>query len=455
VNLVVYCAGRKTKREILAEVRMLYRSCLALILGLATARAQQTIPDTPAGRTFKAWLEAFNSGDRGQLDAYYRKYEPGKSVENEIRFRDMTGGFELLKVMKSEPLHLDFLVKERRSETQAIGKLDVKDGEPAEVASFVLRAIPPGTSVSDLDFKIDAAMRKLVIDGAIANLNEFYVFPETAKKMEDAVRARQKKGEYDSVTDGDAFAKMLTENFQEVSHDKHLRVDFSPASMPERPTGPPDADAVAQYRKQMERMNCGFDKVEILGGNVGYLKFNMFADPEVCGPTAVAAMNFLANVDAIIIDLRENGGGDPKMIALISTYLFSKPTHLNDLWERKSDTTQQYWTLPYVPGKRLGEKPVYVLTSKGTFSGAEEFSYNLKNLKRATIVGETTGGGAHPVSGHRIDDHFMIGVPFARAINPISKTNWEGTGVEPDVKVSAAEALVTAQKLAMEKLGSK
>ena len=122
---------------------------------------------------------------------------------------------------------------------------------------------------------------------------------------------------------------------------------------------------------------------------------------------------------------------------------------------RKSDTTSQYWTLPYVPGKLLDEKPVYVLTSKQTFSGAEEFSYNLKNLGRATIVGETTGGGAHPVSGHRIDDHFMIGVPFAKAINPISKTNWEGTGVEPDVKVNAADALTTAQKLVMEKLASK
>ena len=248
---------------------------------------------------------------------------------------------------------------------------------------------------------------------------------------------------------------MLTDHFQEVSHDKHLRVDFSPAKMPERPAGPPDAEAVARHRKQMERMNCGFDKVEILPGNVGYLKFDMFADPDICGPTAVSAMNFLGNVDAIIFDLRENGGGDPKMIALVSTYLFSKPTHLNDLWERKTDSTQQYWTLPYVPGKRLDDKPAFVLTSKDTFSGAEEFSYNLKNLKRATIIGETTGGGAHPVSGHRIDDHFMIGVPFARAINPISKTNWEGTGVEPDVKVAAADALTTAQKLALEKGDSK
>ena len=370
VTLVVYSVGRKSKKEILAEVPMFSRSCLALVLGLAAAlaqptapppqpqaRAQPAIPDTPAGRTFKAWLEAFNSGDRALLDAYLHKYDPSKSLDNEMQFRRMTGGFNLLQIVSSEPLHLEFLVKGRGDETTAFGKLEVKDGDPAQVASFGLRAIPPGTAVSDLTFKIDAATRTRVIDNAIAQLNEFYVFPETAKKMGEAVKARQKKGEYDSLTDGDAFAKMLTDNFQEVSHDKHLRVNFSPAPMPDRPEGPPDPEALALYRKDMERMNCGFDKVEILSGNVGYLKFGMFADPEVCGPTAVAAMNFLANVDAIIFDLRENGGGDPKMIAFLSTYLFSGPTHLNDLWERKGDSTHQYWTLPYVPGKRLDGKP--------------------------------------------------------------------------------------------------
>ena len=236
-----------------------------------------------------------------------------------------------------------------------------------------------------------------------------------------------------------------------MSHDKHLGVNFSPVRIPPERQGAASAEDEAQYRKQMERMNCGFVKVEILSGNVGYLKFNMFANPDVCGATATAAMNFLAHVDAIIFDLRENGGGDPRMIALISTYLFADATHLNDLYNRKEDATTQYWTLPYVAGNRLSGKPAFVLTSAHTFSGAEEFSCNLKNLKRATIVGETTGGGAHPVSGHRIDDHFMIGVPFARAVSPVTKTNWEGTGVEPDVKVKAAEALETAEKLVASK----
>jgi len=412
------------------------------------------IPDTPAGHTFKEWLEAFNSGDRDRIEAYCRKYEPGKPAENEISFRNMTGGFELLRMERSERLHIEVVVKERNSGNTAVGAFDVKDADPAVVTDFMLRLLPPGASLANVNFKIDGEERARVIDGAITNLNESFVFPDVAKKMGDALKDRQKRGEYDSVTDGSKFAGMLTDHLHAVSHDKHLRVDFSPVPMPERPPEP-SPDEVAQYRKQMERINCGFERVELLPRNIGYVKFNMFADLDMCGPTAVAAMNFLANVDAIIFDLRENGGGDPKMIALISTYLFSKSTHLNDLWERKGDTTNQFWTLPYVPGKRLEGKPAYVLTSKRTFSGAEEFSYNLKNLKRATLVGKTTGGGAHPVAGHRIDDRFMIGVPFARAINPISKTNWEGTGVEPDVKVPATDALATAQKLAGEKLDEK
>jgi peptidase S41-like protein len=430
-----------------------------LILAVALAQpasAQVAIPATPAGGALQAWLAAFNSGDKAQMEAYTRKYDPKGSADRMMAFHNQTGGFELLQILKSERLHIEFLVKEHGSPTRALGNFDVKDADPPEVTEFGLQALPPDANVSDLTFAIDAATRARVIDGAIKNLNEFYVFPDVAKKMEDSVRAKQKHGDYDSIADGNALASRLTDDFQAISHDKHLHVNYSAVKMPERHAdAKPSPEEVARYTKDMQRMNCGFDKVEHLEGNVGYLKFNFFADPDICGPTAVAAMNFLANVDAIIFDLRENGGGDPKMVAFIQSYLFDEPTHLNDLWERKGDVTHQYWTLPYVPGKLLAGKPVYVLTSHETFSGGEEFCYNLKNLKRATLIGEATGGGAHPVNGHRIDDHFVIGVPFARAINPISKTNWEGTGVEPDVKVAAADALTTAEKLAHEKLNPK
>ena len=144
------------------------------------------------------------------------------------------------------------------------------------------------------------------------------------------------------------------------------------------------------------------------------------------------------------------------MVAWISSYLFDARTHLNDLYERKGDQRVEFWTRPDVPGVKLGAKPpVFVLTSKRTFSGAEEFAFDLKNQKRAVIVGETTGGGAHPVSGHSVADYFIVGVPFAKSLDPLSKTNWEGTGVEPDVKVAAADALATAEKLAMEKIQAK
>ena len=196
-------------------------------------------------------------------------------------------------------------------------------------------------------------------------------------------------------------------------------------------------------------------KAEVLPGNIGYLKFNGFASVEMCGPTTSAAMNFLASTRVLIVDLRDNTGGSPAMVAYISSYLFSEKTHLNSLWNRNTGQTSEFWTTDDVPGRKFGgEKPVYVLTAARTFSGAEEFSYNLKSLKRALIIGETTGGGAHPVSGQKIDDHFMIAVPFARAINPITKTNWEGVGVEPDVKVPASDALSTALKLIAEKPSS-
>jgi hypothetical protein len=429
---------------------------LAPILLLLATRAwpqSPVIPDTPAGHTLQAWLDAFNSGERARIQAYVAKYEPSRSADETAAFRDRTGGFDLLGVDKSDKLHIEFRVKEKAGSTVAVGNLEVKDGDPARVVRFSLRAIPPGMTAADMSMKIDPATRARVIDGAVVSLNEFYVFPETAKRMEEALRARQKKGEYDAVEDAEAFAELLTDQLQQVSHDKHLHVNFSPAVLP-KDGAPRNPDADARMRTQIERDNCLFQKVERLPANIGYVKFNAFLSPDICGPTAIAAMNFLGNVDAIIFDLRDNGGGDPKMVALISTYLFDQPTHLNDLYNRKEDASTQYWTLPYVPGKKLAGKPVFVLTSKRTFSGAEEFTYNLKNLKRATIVGETTGGGAHPVSGHRIDDHFMIGVPFARAVNPISKTNWEGTGVEPDIKVPADQALEVARAKALEQIGN-
>jgi hypothetical protein len=418
----------------------------------AGAPSQRTqLPDTPAGRAAREWLEAFNAADSTALAAWATRYSFDRPLGGQLMFRRETGGFDLVSVETSEPRRVEYVVRERKDgKTTALAVLELRDGEPVIRTATVL-AIPNDGSLAS--FRIDAAARKRVIDNAIAKLDSNYVFPDVATKMAQDLRARLARGEYERVTNGISFASLLTEHLQGVSRDKHLRVNFSPSRVPERrPAGPPDSAARERYRKQMANVNCGFVKAEQMPGNIGYLKFNFFADPEVCGPTASAAMSFLANTDALIVDLRENGGGSPDMVAYVTSYLFTKRTHLNDLWTRRTNETREHWTREDVPGARFGhERPVYVLTSKRTFSGAEEFSYNLKNLKRAVIIGETTGGGAHPVSGHKVDDHFTIGVPFARAINPISKTNWEGTGVEPDVKVPASEALAVAVKMIEEK----
>ena len=302
------------------------------------------------------------------------------------------------------------------------------------------------------DMTIDAATRSAVIEDALKKLNDYYVFPETAKKMEQAVRDRVARKEYEQITSAKTLATTLQSHLQEVSRDKHLRIMYSARPMPpERERRQPSPEEEARELEFLRTINFGFEKVERLPGNVGYVDLRGFLPAQMGAETVVAAMNFLANTDALIIDLRRNGGGDPAMVALISSYLFgAEPVHLNDLYFRPDDSTRQWWTLPYVPGKRYGaNKDVYVLTSKRTFSAAEEFTYNLKNLKRARIVGETTGGGAHPGGGRRINEHFAIWVPSGRAINPISKTNWEGTGVTPDVDVPADHALKVAHIAAM------
>jgi hypothetical protein len=357
-------------------------------------------------------MDAFNSGDRSKIENYVKTIEPSQSAEGMLGFRSQTGGFELLSIETSEPLHIRFRVKEKSGPTTALGNLLVKDGQPPKVESFGLRAIPPG--VEPVEVKVDAALRKRVIDGIDSELREYYIDPEVAKQMAQALAAHEDAGDYKSITDGDVFAQRLTTDLQAVSHDKHLRVNFNPFKMSDR-KGPSPED-IARMEQQAKHNNCAFRKVEILPGNIGYVKFDGFMAAEPCAPTVVAAMGFVTHTDAIIFDLRENGGGDPAMVTFIASFLFDKPTHLNDLYNRQENSTHQYWTLPYVPGERLAKQPVFVLTSKGTFSGAEEFAYDLKNQKRATIVGETTGGGAHPVAGHLVADYFMVGVPFAKAI---------------------------------------
>src|SRR5215213_10295503 len=232
------------------------------------------------------------------------------------------------------------------------------------------------------DMTIDSATKTQVVDAILKELNDRYVFPEVAKQMETSIRQRITGKEYEAITSAEEFAKKLTEDLQAVSKDKHLRVRYSAQMIPVRKqASEPSPEERAEFENNMKRINFAFEKVERLPGNIGYIKFNNFLAPELGAETVAAAMNFVSNTDALIFDLRQNGGGDPAMVALICSYLFGeKPVHLNDLFFRELNETKEFWTKATVPGKKYGDKDIYVLTSNYTFSGGEEFTYNLKNL---------------------------------------------------------------------------
>jgi len=302
---------------------------------------------------------------------------------------------------------------------------------------------------------LDATERQRVVQGAVAQLDRYYNYPDIARKVGNALLAHEVHGDNDGPADGRAFAALLNAQMMDVSHDGQLRVVYSKTKLaPEVPglAAGPSPELLAQYRKTLEENNCFFEKVQILPHNIGYFKLNSLADPAVCGKKAADAMASLNHTDALIFDLRDNTGGYPAMVAMLAGYLFDKPTQLSSIYNRAENSMRDNWTPQPVPGNTLANKPVYILTSGATFSGAEQFSYDLKMLKRATIVGEPTSGRGHIPRARRIDDHFEIRVPDEQTINPVSKTGWDGPGVQPDVRVPAAQALDTALKLAAARL---
>jgi len=292
-----------------------------------------------------------------------------------------------------------------------------------------------------------------IIQSLVEKLRANYVFPDIAEQICARLQKHLNDGDYIEITEGEFFAYALTTHMQEINHDEHLWVRWHPIPLPEHVGSLlQNKEKMIEFQHKAKLDNYGFHKVERLPGNVGYIDIRYLTRSSWgSGDTAVAAMNFIANTSALIIDLRKCGGGNPGMVALVSSYLFDgEPIHMNDLYWRDEDFTQQYWTLPYVPGNRFVDKPVYVLISSFTFSAGEEFAYNLKHLERATLIGESTSGGAHPGSPFRLHPHFEAFIPLGRAINPITNENWEGNGVAPDISTSPPQAFDAAYKLALE-----
>ena len=293
-----------------------------------------------------------------------------------------------------------------------------------------------------------------VLDSLLQKLNEFYVFPDTLTKIENKIRLYKKKGYYSKINDSKTFADTLTNQLLKITHDKHLSVSFNEENETFiQPSAEDEKEKAKNFQRFEIQKNFGFTKIGILDGNIGYLKIEAFFPVNDAAPTATAAMNYLTNTDALIIDLRPNHGGEPEMIQFLASYFFDTTrVHLNDLFWREGNKTIQYWTLSNVSGKRYLDKSIYILTNEETFSAGEEFTYDLQALNRATVIGKTTGGGANPGSEVTIKGQFVAFIPNGRAINPVTKTNWEGKGVKPNIQILKKDVLIETQIIALKKL---
>lgn len=283
-------------------------------------------------------------------------------------------------------------------------------------------------------------------------MNDFYVFPEVAKLTEEHLKNQLLEGYFDQFENNETFAAALTESVRAINKDKHMRIE------PNQPYMAPEKSQkkiVEEHLARMDRSrksNAGFKTVKILEGNVGYIELRMFAGLENGKAVADAYMKLISRTDAIIIDLSKNGGGSPSMVQYLCSYFFNQKLLLNSLYWREGEgnSTQEFWTLDEVGGLNMHDTPLFIITSERTGSAAEEFSYNMQTQKRATLVGQTTGGAANPGGTRRINNNLSVFIPTGKAINPITKTNWEGVGVIPEEATSVEDTYNKALELAQQ-----
>jgi hypothetical protein len=291
-------------------------------------------------------------------------------------------------------------------------------------------------------------------------LRKHWVIPEIGKKLEGTLLGKLRAGAYDAIQDPAAFGTAITKDVVAITQDRHFHLFFAPERAKAERAAPDSAAAKAardQELKEDQEFNFGFQDVRILGGNVGYIRLDGFSALADAADTASAAMALVRHTDALILDLRRNHGGYTDTLQFLASYGFDgDPTLLftEHAHEGATEVLTQYSTLPYLPGTRRAKRPLYILTSAYTFSAAEALPYFLQHRKKAVVVGEVTGGGAHIWTGYPVGDRFYAHIPTSRSLDPITNTDWEGVGVKPDLEVPAGQALTTAHLKALESLAA-
>jgi len=312
-----------------------------------------------------------------------------------------------------------------------------------------------GDNLSDkINLQLSSDNRSAIIDTVISKLNELYVYPDIAQEMVTYIQEKRDDHAYDSITALDKFTHQLTSDLLSIYPDGHLEVNVLKDR--EGEIRPQESEEVWWERrvKEAQYNNFYFRKIEWLPGNIGYLDIRKFEFAEISGATAIAVMQFLAYSDALILDLRQNPGGRDGLTQLFFSYFFEDHrVHYNTTQDNNRGITKQWWTIPYVPGHRMPDIPIYILTSRGTGSAAEEFAYALKHLDRAIIVGDTTAGAAHTTHRHIFPGlNIEMHLPDSRSIHPKTQSDWEGIGVIPHITVSPETAFDVAYSQAIDTL---
>jgi hypothetical protein len=311
-----------------------------------------------------------------------------------------------------------------------------------------------GLSISGQTQKMNSKEIKVLVDSLSNVLNRYYVYPDRAALSVSEIRKKNESGTYNKITDQKELCNQLYEDLQKILKDPHLRLEYDPQFAMFLDTPVPDSIQKKEYEANMisvRENNFEFKRTEILPGNIGYVRWDEFVGfVNEAKPTISSAFQFVSNCKALIIDMRYNAGGSAEMVQQIQSYFFSKKTRMNDIIDRKNDTLKGYAD----PAKTNFQlfMPVYILTSRQTFSAAEDFTYGLQQAKRAIIVGDTTGGGSHPTNPFSIGQGFILGIPSLRTYNIVSKTDWEGTGVYPDIVSTSEQALTTTESLILKAL---
>lgn len=296
--------------------------------------------------------------------------------------------------------------------------------------------------------EVTMQQKQLLVDSLSTKISAQYVMENQLPDILNSLKETGNSAAFKKTASPADIAQTLSSVLQQ--HDKHFAVRWTD------PHAPKAVSTNEDWFAKLDRKNSGFQRVEVLEGNIGYVDFWGFDTVnERSKKRAETVMAMIADTDAIIFDLRNNGGGSADMVRLLCSYLFDAPVHLNSIYWKASDSTSEFWTFAEVNGAARPKVPVYLLTSADTFSAAEEFAYNLKALKRAVVVGEVTKGGANPWRFFDLEHGFQVAIPIAKAVNPITKTNWEGVGVLPDIKVSKDKAFDTAYELALKNLKEK